>query len=261
MTETLAVAWDRVADDLGVIPLVTEHVRYAAGIKPLLTLPKSARIIEAGCGAGRLLRALAALGYERLVGQEISEERLEAVRRRGPAKAETVHNAGFPFKPESFDAAVSTAVIEHVTDPAAWLADLARIVRRDGIVSLVTDTYMWRWLQRMGLYRSTQPLDRAIWPGTLIRWARRAGLRLSGCGGFVNTPDQRRYFLKQLPRLSRQAWRLQRWVADKQPPPPVLPSDEAAAILAAVDNFPAHQRARLWSCIWSFECYYWFRKV
>ena len=51
------------------------------------------------------------------------------------------------------------------------------------------------------------PIDQAIWPATLIAWARRAGLHLVGCGGFVNVRQQRWYLLKQLKRLTS----LRRW--------------------------------------------------
>jgi len=100
---------------------------------------------------------------------------------------------------------------------------------------------MWRWLQLLGLYRSVQPLDRAIWPGTLIRWAQAAGLRLSACGGFYNTSDQRRFFLKQTTRLVPGGRRL-RWYLSRQDVPTDNARDEAAAIRGALEHWPARVR-------------------
>lgn len=148
--------------------------------------------------------------------------------------------------------------ILHVVDPAHWLAELARITRSGGIISIVTDTYMWRWLKRLGLYRSIQPLDEAIWPCTLIRWAQKLRLELLGCGGFVNTPDQRGYFGKQLLSLLPLTGRLQRWA--NRGAIPGVPADETEAILDSVRRFNGRYGVNLWSCCWSYECYYWFRK-
>ena len=256
----LPPAWDAVADRLDEYPVATERFRYAAGIRPLLKLPTSARLLEAGCGSGRVLRTLAALGYRRLVGLEISTQRLEHVRRRGPDCAELVCGANFPFEPASFDAVVSTGVIEHVSEPRAWLGQLARVVRPGGIVSLTSDTYMWRWLQRLGLYHSVQPVDRAIWPGTVIRWARAAGLRLTACGGFYNTPEQRLFMLKQLARRWPLAKRL-RWYLSRHDRRVEVPGDEVAAVREALSALPSCTRFGRWWCVWSYESFYWFRRT
>jgi len=257
MTEVLAPAWDVAATRLDEYPVATERMRYAVGIQPLLRLPRTAAILEAGCGSGRVLRALAALGFTRLTGLEISAQRLEYVRARGPYNAELVCGADVPFEDARFDAVISTGVIEHVENPRAWLRDLARVVRPGGVVSLTSDTYMWRWLQHLGLYQTIQPLDRAIWPPTLIRWARAAGLRLEAYGGFCNTPDQRRFFLKQLARL-RPGWRRLRWYLSRGDAVPRGPADETVAIREAFDLLPRHVRYGLWASVWSYESFYWF---
>jgi SAM-dependent methyltransferase len=260
MTQVLTPAWDAVADRLDEYPVATERFRYAAGIRPLLALPSDARILEAGCGSGRVLRALAALGYRRLVGLEISAQRLEHVRQRGPSCAELVCAPDVPFAPVSFDGVVSTGVIEHVEDPCGWLRQLARVVRPGGVVSLTSDAYMWRWLQALGLYRTVQPLDRAIWPRTLIRWARAAGLRLTACGGFYNTPEQRWFFLKQLARRCPGGRRL-RWYLGRSDRMTDVPADEVAAIRDALAAWPRRACFGRWGCIWSYESFYWFRKA
>lgn len=258
MDRVVSQAWNQVAEVLNGIPLVAERVRYAAAIKPILILPKSARILEAGCGSGRVLRALAALGYHRIVGLEISFERLKEVARLDPSSTSLVCSSEVPFASETFDAVVSAGVIEHVIDPARWLVELGRVVRSGGVLSVTTDTYMWRWLSRLGLYRSIQPLDEAIWPTKLVRWGQRSGLNLLGCGGFINTPDQRRYFIKQLLSLIPKTGPLRRWLSKSTMPEVLL--DETEAILDSVRDFNDCTRVNLWSCVLSYECYYWFHK-
>lgn len=262
----LSSAWDEVAAELNAIPLELEGMRYAAVLKFIQSLPRTARILEAGCGAGRILRTLEAMGYRNLTGLEISQARLDYISVAGPRCAKLLCSDRVEFESESFDAVVSAAVIEHVIDPKPWLADLARVTRRGGLVSIATDTYMWKWLKDLGLYRSVQPIDKAIWPTTLIGWARSAGLELVGCGGFVNVDDQRWYFLRQLKRLTS----LKRWWCKLRgirrtamqigpTPPPAV--DETASILDAVRNFPLRLERDLAGCVWSYECYYWFRKI
>lgn len=262
----LAQSWDEVAAELSAIPLELERVRYASVLKFIESLAKEARILEAGCGAGRILRSLAAMGYENLVGLEISQSRLDYVSRVGPACAELVCSDRVDFADETFDAVVSAAVIEHVIDPAKWLGELARVTKRGGLISIATDTYMWQWLNRLGLYRTVQPIDQAIWPKALIRWGERAGLELAGCGGFVNVPEQRWYFARQLKRLtSLRRWWCKFWgirrtqSATSESPAPAV--DETASILEATRDFPLRQTRDLMGCIWSYECYYWFRKL
>lgn len=250
--------WDRVAKEVREIPVCGDRVRYALAIKPLLDLPSSASILEAGCGAGRILRVLTALGYEHLVGLEISEARLDEVKQRGRINAALVRSNEVPFASDSFDAIVSAAVIEHVNDPRTWLAELSRVTRTGGVVSIITDTYIWRWLKRMKLYQTIQPIDEAIWPSRLIQWGEEAGLELIDCGGFVNTPGQRFYFGKQILRFVPGTVSLQRWLSDDGPPAP--PAQEVSSIVRAAKEFPASPRRNRWGCIWSYECYYWFRK-
>jgi SAM-dependent methyltransferase len=260
----LTDAWNEVAAELSAIPLAPECIRYAAAIKPVTALPRTARILEAGCGGGRILRALDGLGFQNLTAIEISRSRLEDIAAKGPTGAKLICSDEIPFEDGAFDAVISAAVIEHVVDPQRWLGELARVTRSGGIISIATDTYIWHWLKLLGLYKTVQPLDQAIWPATLARWGRRVGLDLIECGGFVNVPNQRWYFVKQLRRLI--SWR--RWwfkltgIRTGRPRPQVNypPGDEMPDILAATEKFCPKPGKRFAQCVWSYECYYWLCK-
>lgn len=257
-------AWDQASRELNEIPLVLERVRYAAAIKPLLALPEDCRILEAGCGAGRILRTLHALGYHNVTGLEISQARLDLVRQLGGTSAQLVRSDGVPFDDASFDGVVSAAVIEHVEHPAQWLAELARVVKPGGILSITSDTYMWCWLKKLGLYKTIQPIDDAIWPTTLIDWARQAGLEVAGYGGFTNVPEQEWYLGKQLKRLLSPGRILYQLTGIRTRRKRTYAAyeymDEVPGILQALDAFELTPDENFWAAVFSYESYFWFRK-
>ena len=118
MNHTLHREWDQAAGELNTIPLVDERVRYAAAIKPLLAIPKTSCILEVGCGSGRLLRALAALGYQDIVGLEISPSRLRQVTRFGPSDARLICSNVVPFVSEQ--TLYHFAPRRNVAKPSIW---------------------------------------------------------------------------------------------------------------------------------------------
>ncbi|MDQ3671226.1 MAG: methyltransferase domain-containing protein [Actinomycetota bacterium] len=104
--------------------------------------------LDAGCGDGRYLAALALLGPppERIVGVDIAESILGTARRATAAAA-----AGYepelvranlerlPLGDGEFDVVVSVQVLEHLIDPGAGLKELARVLRPGGTLLLSTD--------------------------------------------------------------------------------------------------------------------------
>jgi len=90
-----------------------------------------ASIVEIGCGDGALLEALAARGLgERYDGFELSAPAAAIARARGIAGAgriEAYDGAGVPVEDDAYDLAVVSHVLEHVPEPAALLAEAARV--------------------------------------------------------------------------------------------------------------------------------------
>ncbi len=262
MTAVLHNAWDQASTELNRLPVAEERFRYAAVVKPLLSLPRTAAILEAGCGAGRTLRTLDNLGFTHLTGLEISHERLRTVQAQGPHTARLINADTIPFADQTFDAVVAAAVIEHIPEPLAWLGELSRVVKAGGMISIVTDTYMWALLKKLDLYRTIQPVDDAIRPGRLIGAAKQHQLKLIGHGGFINTPTQRAYCAKQLLRKLPASYRLRRWLdeRDRHIKMPQVANDETTMVRDAIERFDDMQRPGRLGCHTSYECYYWFRK-
>jgi len=95
----------------------------------------NATLLDLGCGSGYGSASLAA-DASRLVG--VDRVRPDAVFRHGRAAFVRADLCQVPLAPESFDLVLSFQVIEHLRDPAPYLDEMARVVRRDGTVLVTT---------------------------------------------------------------------------------------------------------------------------
>lgn len=98
------------------------------------TLPyaSGARVLEAGCGTGLILKEIAPLA-RRAVGLDLSTGMLQRARARG---LRVVHGSvtDLPFADGEFDLAYSFKVLAHVERIERALIELARVVRPGGHV-------------------------------------------------------------------------------------------------------------------------------
>ena len=110
-----------------------------------------ARILDVGCGRGRTMRYLEArLGVDaisprgpvRLVGIDL-DPRLPERLHRFDAWTALLADAsrGLPFRDASFDAVVCEQVMEHMSDPAALVAEAARVLRPGGMLVAGVPTF------------------------------------------------------------------------------------------------------------------------
>jgi SAM-dependent methyltransferase len=103
------------------------------------SLGRVVRVLDAGCGDGINLQALSRMLKSRrfafeLVGMDYNPLRLE--RARGLAVANSLVHASLaniPFNDESFDIVLCNHVIEHVPKPGFAVAQIAKVLRRDGV--------------------------------------------------------------------------------------------------------------------------------
>jgi demethylmenaquinone methyltransferase / 2-methoxy-6-polyprenyl-1,4-benzoquinol methylase len=122
-------------------------------------------VLDVATGTGTVAAELVRRKGCRVVGLDQSTEMLAVARNRVPAEVELVHGDAdhLPFEDASFDALTFTYLLRYVDDPAATLAELARVVKRGGTVAGL----------EFGLPGS--PVARSAWEAYV-----RAGLPIAG---------------------------------------------------------------------------------
>jgi SAM-dependent methyltransferase len=155
------------------------------------------RMLEIGCGAGRMLVHFAP-EFEHVIGVDIAPEMVELARRRMPANVELALVDGANLSPiadSSVDLALSVQVFQHVPERAviaSYVEEAARVLRPGGRAAFQFDTRPNPPLRRLLLRLPDRllPRDRrryirryplpAGWPAEA---ATKAGLRVVGQRG------------------------------------------------------------------------------
>ena len=101
------------------------------------------RVLDVGCGTGELARWCGGPGY---LGVDIDEESLATARARHPA----CRFSGEIPDGETFDTIVGRAIIEHIKDPVAWLAELKPRLASGGRIVLTTPHRSMEVMHRAG---------------------------------------------------------------------------------------------------------------
>ncbi len=137
-----------------------------------LSLPAGLRILDAGCGSGRNMVALAARGS--VTGVEIAPASLQVARDRGAGEVVPGSlDEPLPFADGVFDLAVALDVLEHVADDEAALRALARVIAPGGRLLVTVPQYGWLWGEHDVLAHHHRRYTRTL----LLGRAHAAGLR------------------------------------------------------------------------------------
>ncbi|MFG1991785.1 methyltransferase domain-containing protein [Actinoplanes sp. NPDC048988] len=124
-----AAGWDkRFGDDLPA---------YAAAVAAADPRPGDLAL-DVGCGTGRALPALAAAvgPTGRVIGLDCTTEMLTEARTRGPAALIQADALRLPLAPARVAVVFAAGLVHHLPDPAAGLAELARVTHPGGRLAL-----------------------------------------------------------------------------------------------------------------------------
>lgn len=178
--------------------------RSLPAMKPLAGL----RLLDIGCGGGLVAEPLARLGAS-VTAIDPAADNIEAARSHAASQrleidyrnimAETLRDEG-----ATFDAVMCLEVVEHVPDPAAFLALVAGLVRPGGLLiastinrtaksyllAIVGAEYVLRWLP-VGTHR----WDRFVTPDEMARHLAAAGLQNISFEGLTYNPLADRWSL------------------------------------------------------------------
>lgn len=114
--------------------------RYKRQSYELLAARAGDALLDAGCGAGDDVRALARLvgPTGRVTGIDFREDVIAEARLRGATDTNTTFEVAdvyqLPFAAATFDGCRAERVFQHLLDPAAALAELLRVTRPGGRV-------------------------------------------------------------------------------------------------------------------------------
>lgn len=154
--------------------------------------------IDVGCGAGLLTEPLARLGAA-TTGLDAAAENVAAASAHAAAVGLTIdyRNVGIEtLTGETFDLVTSMEVIEHVTDPAGFIAGLERALAPSGLMLLSTPnrTALSRILlveaaERIGqVPRGTHDWHKFLTPEELTELLTAAGLKVTDTRGIAWDP-------------------------------------------------------------------------
>jgi len=164
------------------------------------------RVLDVGCGGGLLAEGMARRGA-RVTGIDLAPGAIEVAKLHALETGTEVDYRLIPVETlaeseaGAFDLVTCLEMLEHVPDPAAILAGIARLVRPGGdvVCSTINRNPKSFALAIVGaeyllglLPKGTHQYARLIRPSELARWAREAGLETVDLAGLEYNPATRR---------------------------------------------------------------------
>jgi 2-polyprenyl-6-hydroxyphenyl methylase/3-demethylubiquinone-9 3-methyltransferase len=160
------------------------------------------RVLDVGCGGGLLSESIARAGAQ-VTGIDLAPGMIEVARLHAAESSLSIDYRMAAAEelaqqsPGRFDVVTCMEMLEHVPDPAAMIATLAKLLCPGGdlfistlnrnlksfLLAIVGAEYVLRLIPR-----GTHEYERLILPSELARWARAAGLTLAELAGIEFNP-------------------------------------------------------------------------
>jgi SAM-dependent methyltransferase len=158
---------------------------FHSTLDELWTKAAPSSILDVGCGEGVLtLEWAERLGEGRIVGIDLEDPKLRAEwakRSRLNLEFRAEEATQLSFSDDEFDLASAIEVLEHVPEPEATLAEMARVARDHLLVSVPREP-LWRGLN---MARGAYWRDLGNTPGHVNHWSKRGFVSLLSRYGTV----------------------------------------------------------------------------
>jgi len=168
-------------------------------LKTVRSYRRSGRLLDIGCAYGLLVRA-ASKDFEAF-GMDISSFALSKSRRFCDGNVSKACASSLPFKDEAFDVVTLIDTLEHVSRLNQCLEDIARILKRRGVLMLqLPNPLIWTQVcSHLGLGDDTHRSDLGMetWKGIL----RENGLIAKACYGMISYALGKAQFFVKSKRL------------------------------------------------------------
>lgn len=125
-----------------------------------LQLPPQSRVLDAGCGSGRLLDELDDLGE--VSGLDMNPDSVAIAQGRGHKDVRVGVVEDLPWEDATFDLVTSLDVVEHTADDRVTLRELRRVVRPDGHLLITVPAYQALWSSHDVFNRHYRRYDRRM---------------------------------------------------------------------------------------------------
>ncbi len=159
--------------------------RFHADLDALWERAQPRSVLDVGCGEGVLTHEWAErLGDARIVGIDLEDEKLAAewaTRTRANLEYRAEEATSLSFADGEFDVATAIEVLEHVPDPEATVAEMARVADRWLLVSVPREP-LWRGLN---MARGAYWGSLGNTPGHVNHWSKRSFKRMLSRHGTV----------------------------------------------------------------------------
>lgn len=132
-SNTIANAWEGFSNDFSQPMPLSDLQKH---------ISKDSRILEIGCGYGRVLNELYSLGYTNLCGNDVSEWMINRGKKQYPhlASLMTVSNgSSLEYADQEFDAVIMIGVLTCITDDSyqkILVNEIKRVTKPKGIICL-----------------------------------------------------------------------------------------------------------------------------
>ncbi|KZN56529.1 MULTISPECIES: bifunctional 2-polyprenyl-6-hydroxyphenol methylase/3-demethylubiquinol 3-O-methyltransferase UbiG [Pseudoalteromonas] len=169
----------------------------------------SKKVLDVGCGGGILTESMAKLGAE-ATGIDMGQEPLNVAKLHSLESGISVDYQKIPAEvfadehPEQFDVVTCMEMLEHVPDPAAIIAAVAKAAKPGASVFFSTlnkthKAYLLAVVAAEKLLKmvpeGTHDHNKFIRPSTLIGWAEQHGLKVRASAGISYNPFTKTFTL------------------------------------------------------------------